>query len=88
MHALCYITEVAKTVQIRDVPDRVHRTLQARAAAAGMSMSEYLRAELIELTATPTIDEVFARVQSRHGGASRGAIVRVIREARDAADRP
>jgi hypothetical protein len=53
-----------------------------------MSMSEYLRAELIELTATPTIDEVFARVQSRHGGASRGAIVRVIREARDAPDRP
>lgn len=79
---------MAKSVQIRDVPDDVHRTLRARAAGAGMSMSEYLRGELIELTASPTIDEVFERVQSRHGGASRKAIVRVIREARDAPDRP
>jgi plasmid stability protein len=77
-----------KAIQIRDVPDDAHAVLRTRAAAAGMSMSEYLRGELVELAATPTIEEVVARVESRHGGASREAIVRVIREARDAPDRP
>jgi len=48
-----------------------------------MSMSEYLRGELIRISAQPTIAEVFARAQARHGGASHEAIVRVIREMRD-----
>ena len=47
-----------------------------------MSMSEYLRSELIELAANPTMEELFARIQSRHGGASHEAIVSVIREMR------
>ena len=81
--------EMPKPIQIRDVPDDVHAILRARAAAAGMSMSEYLRSELIELAAQPTIEEVFARIQTRQGGGpSREAIVRVIREARDDPGRP
>jgi plasmid stability protein len=79
---------VSKAIQIRDVPDDVHAVLRARAAATGMSMSEYLRSELITMAARPTLDEVIARAQSRHGGASHGAIVRVIREARDDPGRP
>ncbi|CAN5821060.1 hypothetical protein BH18ACT13_BH18ACT13_15170 [soil metagenome] len=82
------IVTVPKAIQIRDVPDDVHAVLRARAASAGMSMSEYLRSELVRLTALPTIAEVFARAQSRHGGASREEIVRVIREARDDPERP
>lgn len=78
--------EMPKAIQIRDVPDDVHATLRARAAAAGMSMSEYLRGELVRLAAQPTIAEVFARAQARHGGASHEAIVRVIREMRDGVD--
>jgi plasmid stability protein len=77
-----------KAIQIRDVPDDAHAVLRTRAAAAGMSMPEYLRGELVALAATPPLEEVVARVESRHGGASREAIVRVIREARDAPDRP
>lgn len=77
-----------KPIQIRDVPDDVHAILRARAAAAGMSMSEYLRSELIELAAQPTIEEVVARAQARHGGASHEDIVQVIRDMRDALDRP
>ncbi|MGQ0776984.1 MAG: FitA-like ribbon-helix-helix domain-containing protein [Pseudonocardiales bacterium] len=44
------------TIQIRDVPDEVHRIYRQRAALAGMSMQEYLRAELTRnaLTRTPT----------------------------------
>ncbi len=75
--------EMSKAIQIRDVPDDVHAAVRARAAAAGLSMSEYLRDELVRLVARPTIAEVLARAQSRHGGASHEEIVRVIREARD-----
>ncbi|HEU0304845.1 MAG TPA: hypothetical protein VFR32_09730 [Gaiellaceae bacterium] len=74
---------MAKTVQIRDVPDDVHRTLRARAAAAGMSLSDYLLDELRTIAERPPIADVIARAQARHGGASRDAIVRVIREMRD-----
>ncbi|CAN5708727.1 hypothetical protein BH20ACT14_BH20ACT14_16710 [soil metagenome] len=80
--------EMSKAIQIRDVPDDVHAAVRARAAAAGMSMSEYLRDELLRLVARPTVGEVIARAQARHGGASREEIVRVIREARDDPGRP
>jgi len=80
--------EMPKAIQIRDVPDDVHAILRTRAAAAGMSMSEYLRSELVSMAARPTLAEVVARAQARHGGASHEAIVRVMREARDDSERP
>jgi antitoxin FitA len=52
-------------VQIRDVPDEVHRILKARAAREGVSLSEYLRAELERVAQSPTPDELLARLQSR-----------------------
>ena len=80
--------DMAKAIQIRDVPDDVHAVVRARASAAGMSISQYLRNELLRLVSQPTVAEVIARAQARHGGASREAIVRAIREARDDPDRP
>jgi plasmid stability protein len=52
-------------IQIRDVRDDVHRTLKARAAREGVSLSEYLRAELERVAASPTPDELLERLQSR-----------------------
>jgi antitoxin FitA len=52
-------------IQIRDVRDEVHRTLKARAAREGVSLSEYLRAELERVAASPTPDELLARLGSR-----------------------
>jgi antitoxin FitA len=52
-------------IQIRDVRDDVHRTLKARAAREGVSLSEYLRAELERVAASPTPDELLHRLQSR-----------------------
>lgn len=75
-----------KSVQIRDVPEDVVATMQARAAAAGMSMSEYLRSELVRMAGRPTVAEVLERAAARHGGAPRAEIVRVIREMRDDPD--
>lgn len=73
---------VPKAIQIRDVPDDVHARLRARASAAGMSMSEYLRSELIRLAGQETIEEVYQRILTRHGGVSTEEIVSTIREIR------
>ena len=54
---------MAKLIQVRAVPDNVHRTLKARAAQSGASLSEYLRAELARLAALPTPDDVRARLR-------------------------
>jgi len=71
-----------KAIQIRDVPDDVHAILRARAAAAGMSMSEYLRSELIQAARQKTVAEVMARARARQGGIQRGVAAEVIREMR------
>lgn len=52
-------------VQIRDLPDPVHRTLKARAAASGMSLSEYLRGLLTRDASRPTPEELAERVRAR-----------------------
>jgi antitoxin FitA len=52
-------------VQIRDLPEPVHRTLKARAAASGTSLSEYLRALLAREAARPTPGELSARISAR-----------------------
>ena len=46
---------------IRHVPDEVHRTLKARAAQEGMTLSDYLLREVRQLTERPTNRELFER---------------------------
>jgi antitoxin FitA len=52
-------------VQIRDLPEPVHRALKARAAASGTSLSEYVRGVLTRDAARPTPDELAARIDAR-----------------------
>lgn len=52
-------------VQIRDVPEDVHRTLKARAATSGTSLSEYLRGVLARVASRPTPGELADRVRAR-----------------------
>ncbi|HUW01674.1 MAG TPA: hypothetical protein VMW08_04940 [Acidimicrobiales bacterium] len=56
------------SIQVKDVPDDVHRTLRRRAAQAGMSLQEYLLARLEQDASTPTLDEVLDRAGGRAGG--------------------
>jgi plasmid stability protein len=56
---------MAKMIQIRNVPDELHQVLKARAALAGMSLSDYLRRELERVVERPTRDEVLARIAKR-----------------------
>jgi antitoxin FitA len=52
-------------IQIRNVPDALHRELKSRAALAGMSLSDYLLAEIRQLAERPTLEEMRARLRSR-----------------------
>ena len=54
-----------KPLQIRNVPDDVHRTLKSRAAAAGMSLSGSALGELRRAAERPTREEILARIAHR-----------------------
>ncbi|MGO9874292.1 MAG: FitA-like ribbon-helix-helix domain-containing protein, partial [Acidimicrobiia bacterium] len=56
------------SIQVKDVPDDVHATLRRRAAAAGMSLQEYLLGRLVEDAHMPTLEEVLDRAGGRAGG--------------------
>lgn len=72
-----------KTIQIRNVPDAVHRVLRTRAADAGMSLSDYALAELERAAERPAVSDVLRRARSRAGGAADGDIVAAVRAGRD-----
>jgi len=52
-------------IQIRNVPDSIHRTLKSRAALAGMSLSDYLLKEIRLIAERPTMEEMRKRLQQR-----------------------
>jgi len=56
---------MAKMIQIRNVPEPLHRLLKMRAAAAGMSLSDYLLAEVRRMTDRPSASELRARMMAR-----------------------
>lgn len=53
------------TVQVKNVPDDVHAVLRRRAADAGQSLQEYVLKLLSDEARTPTLEEVFARIETR-----------------------
>ena len=56
---------MSKMIQIRNVPDDLHRRLKVQAAARGMSLSDYLLSELEQHADKPTMEEWLARVRRR-----------------------
>jgi antitoxin FitA len=56
---------MSKIIQLRNVPDALLRTLKARAARAGMSLSDYLLAEIREMAERPTLAELRERLHQR-----------------------
>ena len=52
-------------IQIRNVPEGLHREFKARAARAGMSLSDYLLDELRQAAERPSVEEMRARLASR-----------------------
>ena len=76
---------MSKMVQIRNVPDSLHRKLKARAADAGQTLSDYLMAELERLAARPTRDEMRARLHARKRVVLKTPAAVVIRAERESA---
>lgn len=71
-------------IQIRNVPDELHSRLKARAAAAGVSLSDYLKDRLSDMVALPTPDELAGTLERRQLAAVDDSIVEAIRTDRDA----
>lgn len=77
------VTHMSKMIQIRNVPDDVHRTLKIRAAGEGISLSDYIKRDLEELAKQLTIEDVFARARARGpSGITTEEIVEGIRASR------
>jgi plasmid stability protein len=74
---------MTKMVQIRNVPDDMHRELRSRAAKAGMSLSDYLRQELERLVSRPPMAEVLGRADARSSGLTTAEVVAAVRADRD-----
>lgn len=60
-----YVTSMPTMIQLRHVPDDLHRKLKARAAHAGMSLSDYLLREIRDIAERPTIAELRQRLADR-----------------------
>jgi len=60
-----YVSHMSAMIQIRNVPDSLHRRLKSRAALAGMSLSDYLLHQIREVAERPTIEEMRARLARR-----------------------
>lgn len=72
------------SLQIRNVPDDVHRTLKARAAGEGQSLSDYALAELRRSAERPTVQELSERIRFRGPAGHVTSAVELIRADRDA----
>jgi plasmid stability protein len=70
-------------IQIRNVPDTLHRRLKSRAALAGMSLSDYLLNEIRLVAERPTLDELRARLEHRPEMTPSVAPAQAVRAERD-----
>ncbi len=78
-----HATHMSKMLQIRNVPDNLHRSLKARAALAGMSMSDYALRIIRGALERPTRDELLARLAELPSPELDVPPADVIREERD-----
>ena len=70
-------------IQIRNVPEGLHRRLKARAAMAGMSLSDYLLDEIRRVAARPTVEELRARLERRTAATPATPPAEAVRAERD-----
>jgi plasmid stability protein len=75
---------MSKMIQLRNVPDSLHRSLKARAAMAGMSLSDYLLTEIREIAERPTLAEMRDRLRTRKAVTLSLDTARLVREEREA----
>ncbi len=77
---------MSKMIQLRHVPDDLHRKLKARAAMEGLSLSDYLIREVRQIAEKPTLKEMMdrlARLTPVHVKTPPEQILRAYRDGRD-----
>jgi plasmid stability protein len=80
---------MSKMIQIRNVPDELHRTLKVRAAKAGMTLSDYLLSEIELVAKKPTMREwleMVSRDEAAELDEPPDVIIRRMRDAEDPRD--
>jgi plasmid stability protein len=75
---------MSRMIQLRNVPDNVHRVLKVRAAMADMSLSDYLLAEIRQIAERPTLNDLRERLHRREPVALPLPAARAVRAERDA----
>ncbi len=75
---------MSKMIQLRNVPDALHRSLKARAAMEGMSLSDYLLMEIKQIAERPTLTELRERLHQRKPVTAQIDTARLVREERQA----
>ncbi len=75
---------MSRMIQLRNVPDALHRTLKVRAAMAGVSLSDYLLAEIRQVAERPTLSELRERLHRREPVAAPLSAAQAVRAEREA----
>ncbi len=83
LHANCYHYPHVANIQIRGVPEQVHRQLKAQAALSGQSLNEFLLARMEEMTSKPTIPELIEQIRELEPYTGPPIGAELVREDRD-----
>ena len=83
MQTTCKYADRMKTIQIRNVPDELHRTLKVRAAQEGVSLSDLALAELRRTAERPSRTELLDRISGRSIKPTRQTPTAALRAERD-----
>ena len=71
-----------KMIQIRHVPDALHRKLKIRAAEADMTLSDFIKLELEQMASRPTLAQIAARLKTLDPVELDESVVDILRDAR------
>lgn len=74
---------MSKMIQLRNVPDALHRELKARAAVCGLPLSDYLIREVRKIAEHPTPEELRERLRRREAYRGRVSPTVIVRQERD-----
>jgi plasmid stability protein len=72
-----------KMIQVRNVPDSLHRKLKSRAAMEGISLSDLVLKEMEHIAERPTMKELFERIASRTPVKYRISPAEILRQERE-----
>ena len=83
MHTACKYLDRMPNLQVRNVPEELHRSLKAKAALEGSSLSAFLLTELEKIAKRPTLRELRQRLRRREPVRLNPTAAQIVRELRE-----